>query len=281
MSAALSLPTSILELPDGLHAGFPEALYHARIPGVASKSVLELVDRAPAIYAAWLKGAEREESDALAFGSAFHCALLEPHVYEMRYAVEPRFGDCRKTDNKKRRADWRLENEGRKVIEQADAFAITGMIRSIDAHPLASKMLREGRPELTMKWTDAETDIICKGRADYYVERLAMGVDVKTCDDARPGPFSKSVANYGYHKQAGFYSDGFAAVGHALEHFVFLAIEKRAPYLIGLYNLDAQALARGREWSRRTLDTLADCIESGEYPGYSPSIETLSLPRWA
>ncbi len=283
MSAAMSLPTSILELPDGLHRDVPEAIYHQRIPGVASKSALDLVDRAPAVYAEWLKGAVREESEALAFGRAFHCALLEPGVYDQTYAVEPKFGDCRKTENKKRRDDWRGENAGRVLIESEDAMAVVGMARAIRMHPLANRMLRDGVPELTLKWTDPDTGIICKGRADYHVDSMSLCVDVKTTDDAREGAFSRSVANYGYFKQAAFYSDGFDAIGKSLGHgcFWFLCVEKRAPYLVDTFNLDDDAIARGREWSRRTLRKLADCVESGEYPGYPVGVKTLSLPRWA
>jgi hypothetical protein len=272
---------TILEFADGVHRGVPESVYHARILGVASKSVLDLVDRSPATYAAWLKGSEREETDALRFGKAFHTALLEPGLYETAYAVVPKFGDCRKTENKKRRDDWRAENEGRKILEHEDAIAIAGMVRSIEAHPLASRMLRDGIPELTLKWTDPETGLVCKGRADYFVESLGMCVDVKTTDDARPGSFAKSVANFGYHRQHAFYEWGFSRCGSPVESFCFLAVEKRPPYLVALYSLDEAAVALGLEWSRRTLDKFAECVERGEYPGYSPEIETLSLPRWA
>lgn len=288
MSAAMSFPAikSILDLPDGMHPGIPEAIYHQRIPGIASKSVLELVARAPAVYAEWLEPQsededdEEPEADALVFGKAFHCALLEPDVYETTYAVEPKFGDCRKTDNKKRRDDWRAENGGRVLLKQAAARKIRGMLHAIHSHPVARNMFRGGSSELTLKWTDAATGLICKGRADYYNARLSMCVDVKTCVDARAPMFAKSAANYGYHRQHAFYEDGLEAVGAAVDDFVFVAIEKKAPYLIGLYSLEDADVAIGREWTRRNLNTLAECIEHGSFPGYSEDIEPLALPRW-
>ncbi len=274
--------TSILELPNGLHEGVPEAVYHARTAGLASKSVLEMVDRAPALYEAWLGGATREESPVLAFGKAFHCALLEPDVFRRTYTVEPKFGDCRKPDNKKARDDWRATNAGRQVIEQVEAIAIDGMVKSVLAHKRAGKLFdSDGVPELTMRWTDEETGIICKGRADLHLERLGVCVDVKTCDDARAPAFTRSVANYGYHRQDAFYDDGFRSAGAPLDHFLFVAVEKRAPYLVGLFNLDDDAVAEGRDWSRSTLQTFADCIERGEFPGYDTAIQTLSLPAYA
>ncbi len=284
MSAAVSLPSSILDLPDGLHEGIPEALYHQRIPGVASKSALDLIARAPACYATWLTGADRKETDALAFGKAFHCALLEPDVYGARYVVRPDFGDCRKTDNKKRRDEWLAANTGKHPIEHDDAKAIVGMVRSIRSHHRASKLidLDDGASEITLRWVDEETGLICKGRGDHYIERLGLCVDVKTCEDARREAFERSVENYGYHNQNAFYDEGFRALGASLDRFVFLAVEKHAPYLLNVFNLEDDWVAAGREWTRRNLDELARCVELGDYSrGYDTAIQTLSRPAWA
>lgn len=306
MSAALSIPpATILDLPDGLHAGIPEALYHARIPGVASKSVLDMYDRAPAVHDAWLKGAEGKTSEAFAFGKAFHCAVLEPDVYRATYTVEPDFtfaepdfGDCRFKEAKAKRDAWREANgykeslsardrwreanAGKQLLEQADATAIAGMVRSIAAHPLASKMLLgDGVSELTVKWTDPATGIVCKSRADRYAKAFRLCVDLKSTDDARASVFAKSVANHGYHRQAAFYEDGFAAVGEPLDGFVFVAVEKRPPYLVAIFNLEDEDVMDGRRENRAHLSMMAECIERGVYPGYPETIQTLSLPRWA
>jgi hypothetical protein len=155
------------------------------------------------------------------------------------------------------------------------------MRASVAAHPIAGKMLRGGVAEVTLRWDDDDTGIKCKARADYYVEARAACFDLKTTEDARPDSFARSVAKYRYHVQHAFYASGFAAIGKPLRHFVFVAIEKKPPYAIGLYVLDADAIERGDRDARANLTTLADCIERGEFPAYSPSIETLSLPRWA
>ena len=265
----------------GLYRAVPASVYHARVEGLVSKSVLDLIERSPAHYEAWLKGAEGESTTALILGSALHCALLEPAEFERLYAAQPDFGDCRFKENKARRAEWTAANAGKTLLEPADFTAIAGMCRSVRAHPLAGRMLRDGEPELTLRWTDAETGLACKARADYYVERFSMCVDVKTSEDARGSSFSRSVAKYRYHVQHATYADGFRALGAELQHFVFLVIEKRPPYAVALWNVDADAISRGREAARRNMQTLAECIELGAYPGYSTSIETLSLPRWA
>lgn len=282
VSAALSTPpATILDLPAGLHDAVPVGLYHQRIPGVVSKSALDLVHRSPAHYRAWLDGAEEEATPALLFGAATHCAVLEPDVFARDYAVEPAFGDCRKTENKARRDAWRAANAGKLLLSPEDKAAIDGIVKALREHPLASRMLTEGASEVTLRWRDAGTGLECKGRADHYFPRLGLALDLKTTEDARPSSFRKSVANYGYHRQDAFYRDGFAAVGAPLEHFVFVVCEKKPPHLVALYTLDANAIRRGRLSVMQDMSTLAECFETDEWPGYSPSIETLSLPTWA
>lgn len=281
MSAATSLERTLAEYGPGLYPDIPEALYHARIPGLVSKSVLDKVDRSPAHYEAWLRGAADETSPALEMGKAVHCRILEPELYSRIYVVAPSFGDLRFKENKAKRDAWKAEHGTKTVLDPDDAAAIEGMAASVMAHRIVGRLLREGRPEVTARWKDRETGLECKLRGDWHVEKLATAVDLKTSEDARPGPFAASVARYRYHVQQAHYTDGFAEVGATLRHFVFAVVEKKPPYAVAVYSLDDDAVDRGREATRRNMATLADCIERGEFPGYSTSIETLSLPRWA
>ena len=100
---------------------------------------------------------------------------------------------------------------------------------------------------MTLRWRDPETGIECKGRIDYYVPARRCAVDVKTTEDARIDAFRRTVGRYGYHRQDAMYRDGLAVVGEAIEHFVFLAVEKTAPYGIGIFSLDIGSVAKGRD----------------------------------
>lgn len=264
-----------------MHPEISDVTYHERVPGLASQSALSLVARSPAHYKAWLDGANREETPALAFGSASHCALLEPTRFARSYVVKPSFGDKRKKDNKAAHDAWCAENAGAKLLEQEDVDAIAGMSAAIKNHPLAARIMAGGEPELTLRWRDEATGLECKGRADYYVRQHKMAVDVKTTTDASPAAFAKSVANFGYHVQDAFYRDGFAALGEPLEFFIFVVVEKTAPFSVALYQLDAVAVERGQERAQRHMRTLAECVRADAYPGYATEIQTLELPRWA
>jgi hypothetical protein len=273
---------SAIDLPPGLHANVAPSVYHAKRIGLVSKGALDVVDQSLAHYLAWVNGkAEEEQSAALAFGSAFHCALLEPARFAAEYVVAPAFGDCRKKENKAARDAWLAEHKGAELLDADDAKRISGMVASVHAHPFAGKMVLDGEPEITVRWNDESTRLPCKARADYYVRRLAMAVDFKTTEDAREKAFTRSVANYAYHVQETLYRSGFSAIGEPLKHFVFVAVEKTPPYAIGIYQLDEAAIVSGFTRARLNMAKLAEAVSSGNFPGYAAGIQTLSLPKWA
>jgi len=120
---------------------------------------------------------------------------------------------------------------------------------------------------------------LLKGRLDIVAtdsHGATTIADIKTTEDASPEAFSKTIAQYGYAQQAAHYLDLLGAT-----HFVFIAVEKTAPYAVGVYCLDPASVAMGRERNLRNLDLLESCQSSGHWPAYSSEIETISLPAWA
>ena len=105
---------------------------------------------------------------------------------------------------------------------------------------------------------------------------------MKSTADASPEEFARSIAKYRYHVQDAFYSEGYyQATGQWPRGFVFIAVEKTAPYAVACYSLDDDAKAYGRELFQRDLETLLEAEKSQEWTAYSQEIETLSLPAWA
>ncbi len=276
----MSAAPRILGLPPGLHLDFPAEDYHAPVLGMVSHGALEKLRASPSKYREWLS-TPRAPTQALTFGRALHCALFEPEVFARQYAVEPDFGDCRKTDNKKARDAWLAERAGATLISADDHGALLGMSAAMRAHPLTSRMLCGGVPEVTLRWQDAQTGLPCRARADYYVRDLRMAIDLKSTDDASMRAFSRSMATYGYHRQHAHYAAGFEAIGAPVDHFVFVAVEKSPPYDLAIYTLDEGSLERARHDVRRLTERLADCLERDEWPGYPETIQTIELPPWA
>lgn len=186
--------------------------------------------------------------------------------------------------------DWRtnaakdeaeaIRFSGRTPILEAQMADAEEMATALSRYPLAAALLSSGTAEQALIWCDEETGVMCRALLDYRRDRLV--VDYKTTADASKHGFAKSVANFGYHQQAAWYLDGTRALGLADgPAFVFVAQEKAPPFLVGVYQLDEDSLAAGRALNRQALERYRDCTESGVWPGYSPDVEVIALPRWA
>lgn len=266
-------------IPDGVHANIPAEEYHRRELGIASNTSLKLIRRSPAHYKAWIDGElEVAETAALRFGRAFHCALLEPDRFASAYPESPKFNRRTKVG----RAEYEAWIEQYPDAMSADDLdTIRKMVASVRRHPLASQMIRDGEPELTLSWKDADTGLRCKSRLDYYVRELAMIVDAKSTEDASWEEFRKDVARYGYHVQDALYRSAASALNMPVQHFVLLAVEKSPPFAVAPYTLDANGIGRGYAVARRDMDTLAHCLKTNRWPGYPETITELDLPPWA
>lgn len=266
-------------LEPGIYENVSAEEYHRHELGVVSKSALDQVHRSPSHYRAWVDGTlPFKETDSLWFGRAFHCALLEPAKFEAHYITAPKFEG---KGSRAAKLAWEQEHAGFEPIDMDDLLAITRMVEAVKNHPLASKMIRDGKPELTLSWKDESTGLRCKSRLDYYVRDLSMIVDAKSSDDASWDSFRRDVAKYGYHRQDALYRAAAIALDLPVQHFVLLAVEKTEPHAIALYTLDADAVGRGYSSVRQDIETLAACMKSGRFHGYPETIQELPVPPWA
>lgn len=231
-------------------------------------SALKAFAKAPA-----LAHVAREETAAMVMGSLVHCAILESHALEARYL--PTDLDRRGT---KAWAEAEAYAAGLELVKQSDWDTARRMRDAVYSNKVASELLTGALTEQSVFWTDPLTGIPCKARADAVNPRLSALIDVKTTVDASPREFARSFSKYGYGLQDTHYRQGFAADGLDVETMVFLAVEKNAPYLVGLYELHPDQLAVYTDRHATLVARYAECLKAGEWPGYEQSIQTLELP---
>jgi hypothetical protein len=154
---------------------------------------------------------------------------------------------------------------------------------SVLAHTDAGPLFTAGRAEVSLFWTDPETDVKMRGRLDWLREepgQRVMGVDLKTSVTADPESFGRSAANYGYAQQQAMYEDAIRATGlHDDPEFRFVVVEKSAPYLVSVIELDPEAVRIGRSMNQKAALIYKRCMETGEWPGYADNGPVL-LPFW-
>jgi exodeoxyribonuclease VIII len=257
--------------------------YHRH--SAVSKSHLDQIAKSPLHYWARYLDPNRvvpEPTPAMAIGSAVHTHVLELDQWDARYVTAPE-GINRRTNAGK--AEWEAfetASTGRTVLSRTDAELVMRMGHSVFAHPAAAMLLAmPGKAETTHMWTDEATGLQCKCRPDWLTDDGSLIVDLKTTEDASPAGFRKSIGNFRYFVQASWYLDGVErATSKRPEQFIFVCVEKRAPYAVAVYAADAEMIAVGAAAAARDLEVLATCKTAGAWPGYSDQIETISLPPW-
>ena len=268
------------------------AEYHAL--DYVSKSHLDLVDKSAFHYWDRYINPDRvipEPTKQMIIGSAFHSLVLEPDVFETEFIVEAVDAPKRPTAtqrNAKKPSNQTLDAiafwesfdnkaKGKTILSLEDIERLTIMKQRIVEHPAASTILNlSGVAEQSYQWKDEKTGELCKSRPDFHTDDGTLIVDLKTTSDASELGFQKSVHNFRYHVQAGFY---LRSIKEA-QQFVFIAVETKPPYLVAVYNASTDMINAGNRVADKNLETLANCRKSGKWLGYSEEITTLDLPRF-
>ena len=248
-----------------------------------SKSALDKINRSPAHYMESIANPP-EQTAAMAFGSALHCAVLTPELYKTQYVIAPEC-DRRTKISKETYAAFLATSEGKSSVTAEQAGLIERVSQAVLAHPLASQFLTNGEAEQSYFWNDAKTGLLCKCRPDYQ-RNDGITIDLKTCEDARFPAFQRSVHNYRYHVQGAFFMDGiFYATGKQCTDFVLIAVEKEAPFGVMVYRIDDLAIDAGRIAYERNLADVKEWKEKPElyatvYQSSTNPVE-MPLPAWA
>lgn len=223
--------------------------------------------------------AEREFTDALRFGQAFHLAILEPEEFIKRVEW---WDKTITTKSKGFQAAAAAMPERKILCPEAWKETLIHMMNAYLANPETRALLEmEADNEVTMVWIDKETGVECKGRLDRAARGVGLLIDFKTTKDASEEGFEKSIRDFNYHVQDAFYRSGYEEVfGEKPSGFAFPLVEKTRPFLTNLCQLSEEALAAGDYIFRRNIRHYAECINKGKFPGYGPGTKTIELNSW-
>lgn len=178
---------------------------------------------------------------------------------------------------------------GKVLLAADDLDAVCSMVRAAREHPITKVIMDQpgGMAEASIFWVDDETGAPCRIRPDYAVPPCRMFpngliIDGKSNDDASPEGFARNCWNAQMYYQAAFYSDGMQRLWRTSEPpvFAWLCQEREKPYATAYYAAPADLVEYGRRRYRRLLRLFAQCLKTGEWPGYPPRVMPLAMLPW-
>ena len=168
-------------------------------------------------------------SDRPAFieGRALHSAVLTPYLNE----VSPS-SDHAATRYKLPAKVW--ENH-------------LGMVNALRSDATVIELLRNAKTEQI--YTSIVDGVKMKCMVDADLPNIIC--DIKTCEDSSADGFRRAARKFHYDLQAANYID---ITGKGA--FIFIAVEKKAPYNIGIYQAPLSMIESGREKRQRCIEVL-------------------------
>lgn len=259
-------------------------LYHAS-DGLSSSDLKELA-RSPLHWRTY-KAQESESSAEMALGSLVHALILEPESVESEFAV----GEFKIRRGKDYDAVL-SQNPGRVIVsteEFQEAKRISSAFFEECSHNPELKALTQGQKEIAFVWECPTTGVKLKCKPDILGNGFIA--DIKTSKDASFDAFQRQVVDYMYFLSAAHYLKG---VTHVMQKgllvpqvtlpptaFYFIVIEKKAPYAIAVYRLDAKALEIGNSMVERAVNSYAGAVATDVWTGYPARVIEMGLPNYA
>lgn len=280
---------------DGLYEDVADADYRAW-PRL-SKSILEYGMTSMIDLKAAVEGKMRRDTSAMAFGRAFHSRLLTPHTFADQFDVA---GQCVENTAKGERCSkrgqvrvggkWVCEIHGRGMLgdkieslSEQDNDTIEGMRHSVLNHKAVKLLRQAGGAEVSIAWTGF-ANAPMKARMDKWIPdwggRPAI-IDLKSVTSLDSDDITKSIYDFGWHRQGAIYTDGIRALGLGDPDFILVFVRKTYPFGVAVRQLGDRSLAMGRADYQSILAEWKRCQETGIYRAFGDDVEEVDCPEWA
>ena len=219
-----------------------------------------------------------KSSSALILGNGFHSAFLEPKLFEEEYEIKPKQIDGNSPLTKAYKEKFQQmkdENPGKTWLSLSEWEMCSDMANSASSHSFIQEQFQNDKFIIEGTGFFECEGIKCKVRPDLYSPTSGMIIDLKSTQDASEEAFRLSVKKFGYGFQVAWYMEGLRRMGCKATDFVFLAVEKKPPYLRACYRVNQFEIDHQIKQMKRACKLWKQCVQAETFPGYSPEIITL------
>jgi exodeoxyribonuclease VIII len=227
-------------------------------------------------------GIKKEQTPSMLVGSAIHCMVLEPHLFDEDYIVAPVY-DARTTAGKAIKAEFEAQAVGKTILQETQYQTARNCADAI-LNGGTAEFFKNGVAE--QPFFSVIDGVAVKCKPDYYIESMGIVVDIKKTTDASPKGFAKACLDYGYHISAAHYLSVLRSLGKRANQFVLVCVEDTAPHMTAVYEFGQEELELGQ---KKVEEALALYKRLGEFdkPVYrdledtTKLVQTIKMPKWA
>jgi hypothetical protein len=266
----------------GIYANIDIEEYHAE-EGISSSGITLILDCPKRYHHEFLAPKPpvdpreaKKQKDKYKLGRALHMLALEPGRFNSTFYVMDEEVNLTTKAGKEAYAAAEEAAKGRDIIRAGDWEEIQAMSEAVSDHAVWERV-RGGKVEHSIYWEGGIYGTRLRSRPDIFTDELC--IDIKTTDSI--ANFKRSMAAYGYHRQAAMQIDGLHAIDGKTRTFAFFVVEKKAPYLTACFAIDVVSLEQGRQEYQDGATIYTECLDKGVWPGYPEEFQLIALPAYA
>ena len=255
--------------------------YHAR-PELSSSQIADFMDDPVRWYRTYVAGEiTKETTPAMQFGNEVHLMLETWRYEEKKYVRIP--SDVLGKGERKSGNAWKEFEASHpagtlflKPSEPKPEDALKEIWANVLANSDCCAFVQAGEKEKEVFWTDPQTGIECKAKADIWCEETLTIWDWKTTRSVDRWGFKRECEKRHYFDRLAFYRRGFAKLMDVPEQRISIiagAIENANSYRVFPYEINAYLIEKADKVLSKTLAR----IKGFEFDAYMDQTTSLLI----
>lgn len=255
-----------------------------------TKTGLDKIESSPLDYWYHFKSPNRpayEADEKTIFDEALRCAVFTPNVFSQKYVNQPAINTRTNLGKSEIRSlQNSVEANNQVLISSSSKYPdkynnLLRMKAEIEKHPLLQVIFKNGKAEDFVEFEEELSGAVISFKAHWLDLDNKIIVHLTSTSDASEDAFAKDSLNFNNHKRAAIQLDGYASLGNPQDGFVFVNVERSAPYKISVLYLDQRSINLGRSIYLENCETFMKCVKSDVWPGFKKAATEVSLPEYA
>ena len=233
----------------GFFYSLPFERYH-RLPGLNQSKLKQLLS-SPSKQKQGYK-----IQQAMNFGNAGHCLLLEPQKFEDLFVSAPKGLNRRGKNGKKSWEEFCELHSGKNVLAATEWEQLQKIRKVFNINPKIMQFWKDGETEVSMFWNDDELDLECKARMDWYDADSMKIVDLKFTNNIGKLCNQKLMDQH-FSVQAAWYRRGVYKLTGSRCDFLFVFVEKYYPHMISVIQVREEIIRDGEHAILSAIETFS------------------------